>query len=87
VETKFSYQVKFGVLPKVYKAKQMISKIKESEFMTKVKNDLGEMDEPCMIGHEVHHYSDGDDESHHHHNHADIWDPTKIFINHQGTFY
>jgi hypothetical protein len=32
----------------------MISKIKESEFMTKVKYDLEDMDEPCMNGHDVH---------------------------------
>ena len=46
--------MQIGVLPRVYKAKQMISKIKESEFMTKVKYDLEDMDEPCMNGHEVH---------------------------------
>ena len=32
----------------------MISRIKESEFMTKVKHDLEDMDEPHMHGHEVH---------------------------------
>lgn len=39
-----------------------------------------------MNRHEIHHHSDEDDDSHHHHHH-DLWDPTKIFISHQGTFY